>query len=122
MTALPKTPEGLTLTNVGNDETGMFRSAFGEPKPRTEAQLVEAMLEMDVMVSDVYEIAITDSTSEPEDTVWHGWTAEIRSEPDNDYGGDASWISTGGWPSREALVADLKKVGFDDDIIVDEEW
>lgn len=118
MTDLPDPPEGLELSQAGADANGMFRSIFGEPKPRNLSQLNEAIYEMMLDIETVFEVAITDSTSEPEDTVWYGWTAEIRTETP---AGDAGWISTGGWPSREALVDDLKSVGIRESLMVDED-
>lgn len=114
---LPEPPEGLSLTKPGLDGSGMFRSAFGEPKPRSFDQLLEAMDEMEVDLYMIDEVAITDSREEPEDTVWHGWTAEIRTDAGMD-----DWIQTGGWPTREALVDDLIKLGIKDHQITDEEY
>lgn len=113
MTALPAAPEGLTLATPGADEEGMFRSAFGDPRPRTLAQILEVMEEKMVDASDFYEVQITDSTGEAEDSVFHGWTADFLPNEGDD------GIETGGWPTREALVADLKELGIYEHLITD---
>lgn len=87
----------------------MYRNKFGDPRPASHAELVEALDELDASAADLT-VIITDGT-DTEDAPYNGWNAEI-SGVDNE--GEMVDFGTVGYASQEALRNDLKAAGFTD--------
>jgi len=101
------------LPPPGTDGTGMFRSAFGDPKPANLEQLRQALDEVGISPH----VASVVITHDPDDAPpFAGWNAEfcddVQTSDDPD---DEEWetrmVSTVGFPTREALLEVLTQVG-----------
>lgn len=105
MTELPQVPGMAELKPAGTDSVGMFRSMFGDPKPQNYSQLLDALRETDINLA-LATIYVDDNTGEAPGSIFHGWTAEIHDDEDMERS-----LSTAGWPTKEALLNDLKCAG-----------
>jgi len=107
--------DDIRLPPPGADETGMFRSAFGDPKPANLEQLRQALDEMGISP----QIASVVVTHDPDDAPpFAGWNAEFcddvqLSDELDDEGEEweTRMMSTVGFPTREALLEVLTQVG-----------
>lgn len=94
----------------------MFRTAFNEPIPANAAELDEVIGDFDLDTDNSYaRIEFND----PDDgglELYHGFTAEIvgPSFPDEDDEVQDIIVMTGGFATREELVAVLEGAGIDD--------
>lgn len=82
----------------------MRTNAFGEPRPATISEIVQALDIVDLMACDAQAV-IHDSRDE--EAPFTGWTAEI-SHADTGEGG----FQTCGFADREGLIAGLEDVGI----------
>jgi hypothetical protein len=103
------------LPAPGADGTGMFRSAFGDPKPASLEQLRQALDE--IGISATLASVVVDHCPDDEPP-FRGWSAEfcddIQVSDEADDEGE-EWetrmLNTAGFPTKEALMDVLTQVG-----------
>lgn len=83
----------------------MKRNTFGDPQPKGAAEISEALGER-----DINEPWGTISLDEESDPPFAGWSAELSGK-DSDGEDIDSPINTLGYPTKEALIADLEAAG-----------
>lgn len=110
MTDLPPVPEGLELSEVGNDESGMFRSVFGDPKPANLTQMNEVLTEFDVSTKHLRDAIVGIDYSDDEG-VFAGYSACISVIRD-DGERELTEISTLGFKDKGELTQMLVAVGI----------
>ena len=86
----------------------MKRNMFGNPRPKNHAEIEEAIGETDLQVSTAGAQISKNDEDEGDEA---GWSAEITGE-DSD-GESIDPISTLGYPTKDALIADLTAAGID---------
>lgn len=103
------------LPAPGTDETGMFRSAFGDPKPANLEQLRQALDELGISATTASVLISHDPDDEPPFRGWNAeFTEDVQTADDLDDGGE-DWetrmLNTAGFPTKEALMEVLTQVG-----------
>lgn len=94
------------MREPGYDADGMFRNAFGEPKPNTIEQLNAAFDELNIDTTGDMSADVSETEGEGH---FKGWCADIRA---TNFDGEEVEISTGGWKAGKAdLLTAL--AGFD---------
>lgn len=104
-----------TLGQVGDDATGMFRTLFGEPRPRNADQFLEAMAELNISVEDMGDAEVG-IDYDPNEGVYQGYSANVMVYLKPDYYDEDDQeemveFSTAGFKSRDDLIDMLIKFG-----------
>lgn len=90
----------------------MKRNMFGEQQPENYDDLRGLINDRSFDVTTA-RVEIMDNTDDGGDLRFQGWCAEISGDADDGEGEtELLEINTCAWPSKDALIADLKACGF----------